>query len=167
MKIVFFDTKEFESKDGKPSPFDDTVVKRKLIVMLNAIRSRYGYHFERVMNGMANATGESFMGYTGIGRNGEPVTPLNAAINMLGLKVNNVDFQREYSFKISDIERENCEILVKIRSLSRQMKQGSIIPLEAQTEIREQKQKIHDNAARAKEFTRLNKDRKQLSTDED
>ena len=107
------------------------------------------------------------MGYTGIGRNGEPVTPLNAAINMLGLKVNNVDFQREYSFKISDIERENCEILVKIRSLSRQMKQGSIIPLEAQTEIREQKQKIRDNAARAKEFTRLNKDRKQLSTDED
>ena len=41
MKIGFFDTKEFESKDGKPSPFDDTVVKRELIVMLNAIRSRY------------------------------------------------------------------------------------------------------------------------------
>ena len=38
MKIGFFDTKEFESKDGKPSPFDDTVVKRELIVMLNAIR---------------------------------------------------------------------------------------------------------------------------------
>ena len=42
MKIGFFDTKEFESKDGRPSPFDDTVVKRELIVMLNAIRSRYG-----------------------------------------------------------------------------------------------------------------------------
>ena len=42
MRIGFFDTKEFESKDGKPSPFDDTVVKRELIVMLNAIRSRYG-----------------------------------------------------------------------------------------------------------------------------
>lgn len=42
MKIGFFDTKEFESKDGKQSPFDDTVVKRELIVMLNAIRSRYG-----------------------------------------------------------------------------------------------------------------------------
>lgn len=42
MKIGFFDTKEFESKDGKPSPFDDTVVKRELIVKLNAIRSRYG-----------------------------------------------------------------------------------------------------------------------------
>lgn len=42
MKIGFFDTKEFASKDGKPSPFDDTVVKRELIVKLNAIRSRYG-----------------------------------------------------------------------------------------------------------------------------
>ena len=42
MKIGFFDTKEFESKDGKQSPFDDTVVKRDLIVKLNAIRSRYG-----------------------------------------------------------------------------------------------------------------------------
>lgn len=42
MKIGYFDTSEFESKDGKPSPFDDTVVKRELIVMLNAIRSRYG-----------------------------------------------------------------------------------------------------------------------------
>lgn len=42
MRIGYFDTKEFESKDGKPSPFDDTVVKRELIVMLNAIRSRYG-----------------------------------------------------------------------------------------------------------------------------
>lgn len=42
MRIGYFDTKEFESKDGKPSPFDETVVKRELIVMLNAIRSRYG-----------------------------------------------------------------------------------------------------------------------------
>lgn len=42
MRIGYFDTKEFESKDGKPSPFDDTVVKRELIIMLNAIRSRYG-----------------------------------------------------------------------------------------------------------------------------
>ena len=42
MIIGFFDTKEFESKDGRQSPFDDTVVKRELIVKLNAIRSKYG-----------------------------------------------------------------------------------------------------------------------------
>lgn len=125
-----------------------------------------GYHFERVLNGLANATGEPIMGYTGIGRNGEAVTPLNAAINTLGLKVRNVDFQKEFSFKISDIEKENSEILANIRSLSRQMNQGSIIPLEAKAEIHEQQQKIRDNAARAKEFTRLNKDRKDLSKGE-
>ena len=41
MKIGYFDTKEFESKDGQPSPFD-TVVQKELIVRLNAIRSRFG-----------------------------------------------------------------------------------------------------------------------------
>ena len=125
-----------------------------------------GYHFERVLNGLANATGEPIMGYTGIGRNGEAVTPLNAAINTLGLKVRNVDFQKEFSFKISDIQRENSEILANIRSLSRQMKQGSIIPLEAQAEIREQQKKIRNNVAQEKELTMLNKERKQLSKGE-
>lgn len=125
-----------------------------------------GYHFERVLNGLANATGEPIMGYTGIGRNGEAVTPLNAAINTLGLKVRNVDFQKEFSFKISDIQRENREILANIRSLSRQMKQGSIIPLEAQAEIREQQKKIRNNVAQEKELTMLNKERKQLSKGE-
>lgn len=42
MKIGFFDTKEFESRDGKPSPFGETVVAKELIVRLNAIRSRFG-----------------------------------------------------------------------------------------------------------------------------
>ena len=42
MKIGFFDTKEFESKDGKPSPYGETVVAKELIVRLNAIRSRFG-----------------------------------------------------------------------------------------------------------------------------
>lgn len=41
MKIGYFDTKEFESKDGKPSPFE-IVVQKELIVRLNAIRSRFG-----------------------------------------------------------------------------------------------------------------------------
>lgn len=41
MKIGYFDTKEFESKDGQSSPYGETVVKRELIVRLNAIRSRF------------------------------------------------------------------------------------------------------------------------------
>lgn len=125
-----------------------------------------GYHFERVLNGLANATGEPIMGYTGIGRNGEAITPLNAAINTMGLKVRNVDFQKEFSFKISDIQRENREILANIRSLSRYIKQGSINPLEGREEIKEQQEKIKDNAAQAKELMRLNRDRKKLSKGE-
>ncbi|MBM6928193.1 hypothetical protein [Parasutterella secunda] len=125
-----------------------------------------GYHFERVLNGLANATGESVMGYTGIGRNGQAVTPLNAAINTMGLKVRNVDFQKEFSFKISDIQRENREILANIRSLSRYIKQGSINPLEGQEEIKKQREKLRDNTARAKELQQLNRDRENLSNGE-
>lgn len=125
-----------------------------------------GYHFERVLNGLANATGEPIMGYTGIGRNKEPITPLNAAINTLGLKVRNVDFQKEYQFKMSDIQKVNDEILANIRSLNRQKKIGSIIPLEADKEIEYQREKLKDNTARSEEITRLNRDRKKLSKGE-
>lgn len=125
-----------------------------------------GYHFERVLNGLANATGEPIMGYTGIGRNKEPITPLNAAINTLGLKVRNVDFQKEYQFKMSDIQKVNDEILANIRSLNRQKKIGSIIPLEADKEIEYQREKLKDNTAHSEEITRLNRDRKKLSRGE-
>lgn len=125
-----------------------------------------GYHFERVLNGLANATGVPIMGYTGIGRNKEPITPLNAAINTLGLKVRNVDFQKEYQFKMSDIQKVNDEILANIRSLNRQKKIGSIIPLEADKEIEYQREKLKDNTAHSEEITRLNRDRKKLSKGE-
>lgn len=41
MQIGYFNTKEFESKDGQPSPYGEAVVRRELIVRLNAIRSRF------------------------------------------------------------------------------------------------------------------------------
>lgn len=42
MQIGYFNTAEFESRDGKPSPFGETVVHRELIVRLNAIRAAFG-----------------------------------------------------------------------------------------------------------------------------
>lgn len=42
MQIGYFNTKEFESKDGHPSPYGETVVAKELIVRLNAIRIRFG-----------------------------------------------------------------------------------------------------------------------------
>lgn len=42
MQIGYFNTKEFESKDGQPSPYGETVVRRELIVRLNAIRAAFG-----------------------------------------------------------------------------------------------------------------------------
>lgn len=40
MKIGYFDTREFESRDGKESPYEH-VVQGKLLALLNAIRSKF------------------------------------------------------------------------------------------------------------------------------
>ena len=42
MKIGYFDTAEFESKDGAKSPFGETVVKPELVHLLNRIRELFG-----------------------------------------------------------------------------------------------------------------------------
>ena len=42
MKYGFFDSSEFESKDGAKSPFGESVVRPELIQLLNRIRGRYG-----------------------------------------------------------------------------------------------------------------------------
>ena len=42
MKIGYFDTKEFESKDGAKSPFGETVVRKELVHLLNRIREKWG-----------------------------------------------------------------------------------------------------------------------------
>lgn len=123
-----------------------------------------GYHFERVANALANATGEAIGPYTGVGRNGQAVTPLSAAVNTIGIKVRDVDFDKEFQFDISDIQAENREIKANIRSLSRHIKQGSVNPLEAQEEIEDQRMKIKENAKRIQELNRLNTQRKTFST---
>ena len=41
MKIGYFDTKEFESKDGAKSPFGETVVRKELVHLLNRIREQW------------------------------------------------------------------------------------------------------------------------------
>lgn len=123
-----------------------------------------GYHFERVANALANATGEAIGPYTGVGRNGQAVTPLSAAVNTMGIKVRDVDFDKEFQFDISDIQAENREIKANIRSLSRHIKQGSVNPLEAQEEIEDQRTKLKENAKRVQELNRLNTQRKTFST---
>ena len=42
MKIGYFDTKEFESRDGAKSPYGETVVKPELVHLLNRIREKWG-----------------------------------------------------------------------------------------------------------------------------
>ena len=42
MKMGYFDTREFESKDGAKSPYGETVVKPELVHLLNRIREKWG-----------------------------------------------------------------------------------------------------------------------------
>ena len=42
MKIGYFDTREFESRDGAKSPYGETVVKPELVHLLNRIREKWG-----------------------------------------------------------------------------------------------------------------------------
>ena len=42
MKVGYFDTREFESADGKTSPWGESVVDPALIDKLNEIREAYG-----------------------------------------------------------------------------------------------------------------------------
>lgn len=42
MKIGFFDTKEFESRDGAKSPYGETVLRPEAVALLNRIRRAWG-----------------------------------------------------------------------------------------------------------------------------
>lgn len=111
-----------------------------------------GYHYERIMNAMANATGDSIMGYTGVGRNGQAVTPLSAAFNTIGIKVRDVDFEQEAQHRMAQIMAEMKEVKANIRRVARQLEKGSITQ-EAFDEYRdEQIGKINRSAEKLKEI---------------
>lgn len=122
-----------------------------------------GWHAERIMNAAANYTGEPIAGYTGIGRSGQAVTPLSALINTAGIKVRDVDFDKEFRFRISDIEREDREIKAQIRSMARYMKYGAVTPEQGKKEIDYQTNKLIKNKERRDSLAKQNAERRRLT----
>jgi hypothetical protein len=122
-----------------------------------------GWHAERIMNAAANYTGEPIAGYTGIGRSGQAVTPLSALINTAGIKVRDVDFDKEFRFRISDIEREDREIKTQIRSMARYMKYGAVTPEQGKKEIDYQTNKLIKNKERRDSLAKQNAERRRLT----
>lgn len=85
-----------------------------------------GYHFDRILNAMANATDTQIMGYTGIGRNGQAVTPMSAALNTVGIKVRDVDFEKEGQWRLSSLKKQDSDIVKEARVTIRLLNNGAI-----------------------------------------
>ena len=107
-----------------------------------------GYHYERVMNAVANTLGTPVMGYTGIGRNGQAVTAQSAILNTLGIKVRDVDFEKEGVNRITKVLRENKEIAQEIKSTARLLNRGALTKESADEKIQDQRDKLKKNAAK-------------------
>lgn len=121
-----------------------------------------GYHAERIMNAMANATGEPIAGYTGIGRNGQSVTPFMAGLNTIGIKVRDVDFEVEYQRRVGKLQAEAREIRANMRSMAKRMQTGATTPEAGKDYIEEQRQKMKDVGRRLRELGDANDSRERL-----
>ena len=120
-----------------------------------------GYHYERIMNAMANATGDSVMGYTGVGRNGQAVTPLAAGLNTIGIKVRDVDFEQEMQRRVAGILAEQREIQANIKHMAKLLNKGAVTAESAEEYKLNQKEKMKRSADKLKEVQDADKQRKE------
>lgn len=112
-----------------------------------------GYHFERIANAMANATGNEVLGYTGIGRNGQAVTPVNAFFNTVGIKVRDVDFEQERQRRGAAIKREEKELKSNIRHMASLLNKGAVTDEAAREYVENQKAKLKRLGEKARDLT--------------
>lgn len=120
-----------------------------------------GYHYERIMNAMANATGDSVMGYTGVGRNGQAVTPLAAGLNTIGIKVRDVDFEQEMQRRIAAILGEQREIKANMRHMAKLLERGAVTEQSADEYQEEQRGKLKRSGEKLEEVQDADKQRKE------
>lgn len=112
-----------------------------------------GYHFERIANAMANATGNEVLGYTGIGRNGQAVTPVNAFFNTVGIKVRDVDFEQERQRRGAVIKREEKELKSNIRHMASLLQKGAVTDEAAREYVESQKVKLKRLGEKARDLS--------------
>lgn len=117
-----------------------------------------GYHYERIMNAMANATG---VGYTGVGRNGQAVTPLAAGLNTVGIKVRDVDFEQELQRRIAAILAEQREIKANIRHMAKLLDKGAVTEQSAEEYQEEQRGKLKRSGEKLEEVQNADQQRKE------
>ncbi len=114
------------------------------------------YHFDRLMNVIANTTGKPItvdagplgvIDYTGTDRNGMPVQPKYAAMQTVGIKVRPYDLDKEEKSKESDKRRIISNLDTQIRKIRELEKRGARTGEAADIEVerlREKKRRVQD-----------------------
>lgn len=126
-----------------------------------------GYHFDRLANAAANATGVTVRtpwgDYTGVGRSGQAFTLTNAMLNTIGVKVRDVDYDHEATHEAIKLSGENREISSKIKSLARARTSGAVSDETFNQFREEQLEKIRRNTEAIMKITEANDERKKLT----
>lgn len=126
-----------------------------------------GYHFDRLANAAANATGVTVRtpwgDYTGVGRSGQAFTLTNAMLNTIGVKVRDVDYDHEATHEAIKLSGENREISSKIKSLARARTSGAVSDETFNQFREEQLEKIRRNTEAIMKITEANNERKRLT----
>lgn len=108
-------------------------------------------HFERAMNVIANVTGNpvnvGLAEYTGIGKDGVPVTPGYAALQTVGIKARPIDLDTSEKIQKSQTKGLIRELDIQIKKLQRLENKGAISSDTAEAEkekLREKKQNLRE-----------------------
>jgi predicted transcriptional regulator len=106
-------------------------------------------HFERAMNVIANVTGNpvnvGLAEYTGIGKDGVPITPGYAAMQTVGIKARPIDLDTSEKIQKSQTKGLIRELDIQIKKLQRLENKGAISSDTAEAEkekLREKKQNL-------------------------
>jgi|GEM_PF-5345762 len=108
----------------------------------------FNYHFDRIMNALANATGKDidlyFREYTGTDKMGQPVQAKYAAMQTVGVKVRPVDLEVSEGIANNDRKRQIAEINKQIKAVTRAEDRGFYTGKRAD-ELRERLEIKRDN----------------------
>jgi len=106
-------------------------------------------HFERAMNVIANVTGQpvnvGLAEYTGVGKDGVPITPGYAALQTVGIKARPIDLDTSEKIQKSQTKGLIRELDIQIKKLQRLENKGAISSDTAEAEkekLREKKRNL-------------------------
>lgn len=100
------------------------------------------YHWSRLMDGVATATGKPILGYTGITKGGETITLDTAVLRFMGMKVRDYDAEKNAVKNINDNKRLMTEIKSGITRNRKDFGRGAITYEALDEFVKDQREKL-------------------------